>query len=184
MFTHPLKGKRFGGLYECPEWEENCQSPYFIHTLFALFAYSLTKSSHSHSPYSPLHLCFLLLSPAQHSIIMLIPSLPSFSPLQPEECQEYLQNSTLFSQFLLILLTNIVLTISFFYLFHFLTNSDHQRQQETYAIGLTCSTAGAFTLFNYRNSKLSSYSRPKSVLPSQNTSGDSTLSTPVNLPSI
>ena len=77
-----------------------------FHSHSFCFVHLLTKSSHSHSPYSPLHLCFLLLSPAQHSIIMLIPSLPSFSPLQPEECQEYLQNSALFSQFLLILLTN------------------------------------------------------------------------------
>ena len=55
-----------------------CQSPYFIHTLFTLLVSPLAKSSHSHLLYLICTLVTLLFSPAQHSVIMLIPSLPSF----------------------------------------------------------------------------------------------------------
>ena len=63
----------------------NCQSPYFIFVLFTLLtAYLLNTCTHTllirFTTFTP-----SLLSSAQHSITMLIPSLPSFSPLQTQE---------------------------------------------------------------------------------------------------
>ena len=63
----------------------NCQSPYFIFVLFALLtAYLLNTCTHT----LLIHFAtfaLLLLSSAQHSVTMLIPSLPSFSLLQTQE---------------------------------------------------------------------------------------------------
>ena len=55
---------------------QQCQSPYFIFTLFALLKSLLVKYSHSHPPYLLHNL---------HSLTAFIPSLPSFSPLQTQE---------------------------------------------------------------------------------------------------
>ena len=78
-------------------------------------------------------------------------------------CQEYYQNSALFSQFL-----NIIYCTNHFipYLFISLMILDHQWWQETHDIGSTRSIAGFTTATKDYTSALSSYSGPISVLPS------------------